>query len=43
MVVGADKRELMKLTWRFYIKSISGFIYLKKANHNNNKIMQINS
>ena len=27
MVVGVDKRELIKLTWRFYIKPTSGYIY----------------
>ena len=31
----------MKLIWKFCIKLISGFIYLKKAKYDNDKIMQI--
>ena len=39
MIVEADEKDLIKLTWKFYIKPISGFVYLKEAKRNNNKII----
>ena len=43
IVVAANKEKLIKFTQRFCIKPISGFVYLKKAKRDNNKIIQINS
>ena len=43
IVVGADKKDPIKLIWRSCIKPISSSVYLKEAKRNNHKIMQIDS
>ncbi len=43
IVVGEDKRQTIKLIWKFYIKPTSGSVYLKEAERDNDKMVQINS
>lgn len=43
MVIGTDKRQLIKLTKRFCIKLISGPIYPKEAKRDNDEIVQMDS
>ena len=42
IVVGEDQNQTIEFTWIFYMKYISGFIYLKEIECDNNKIVQIN-
>ena len=43
IIVGADKGESIKLTWRFCIMPTSGFVYLKETKRDKNKTMKIDS
>ena len=41
IVIGEDQDQAFELTWRFCIKPISGSVYLKEVEHDNDTIVQI--
>ena len=42
MDIERDQDEAIEFTWKFYIKSIFGFVYLNEVKRDNDKIVKIN-
>lgn len=41
MVMKKDKKQSVELIQRFFIKSVSGFVFFDKAKYNNDEIVQL--